>query len=134
MMQTANAIIIQPVKDELSEKQPTKSPTKCPTIKTTTSSLKQNIKRYKERNIAPSLSHVDKSVDNLPKANFVASWVPDNFANLASSFYHEANTIQEFWKVIKQCNRVIDYSAGTRAFNTGNTNRYQSLQGFCDES
>ncbi|MBK5497396.1 helix-turn-helix domain-containing protein [Peribacillus sp. TH14] len=116
MMQTANAIIIQPVKDELSDKQPTKSLTKCPTIKTTTSSLKQNIKTFKERNNAPSLSHLDKSVDNLPKANFVAAWVPDNFANLASSFYHEAITIQEFWKVVKQCNRVVDYSANKRAF------------------
>ncbi|MGG0284145.1 helix-turn-helix domain-containing protein [Peribacillus butanolivorans] len=118
MMQTANAIIIQPVKDELSDKQPTKIPIKCPTIKTTTSSLKQNIKRYKERNNAPSLSHVDKSVDNLPKANFVAAWVPNNFANLASSFYHEAKTIQEFWKVVKQCNRVIDYSTNDRVFTT----------------
>lgn len=118
MMQTANAVIIQPVKDEMSDKTPVKESKKCPTIKTTTSSLKQNIKRYKERNNAPSLSHVDKSVDNLPKANFVAAWVPNNFANLASSFYHEAKTIQEFWKVVKQCNRVIDYSTNDRSFTT----------------
>ena len=117
MMQTANAIIIQPVKEEVTDKTPVKVAKKCPTIKTTTSSLKQNIKRYKERNNAPSLSHVDKSVSNFPKANFVAAWVPDNFANLASSFYHEAKTIQEFWKVVKQCNRVIDHSTGSRAFN-----------------
>ncbi|MFJ7831818.1 helix-turn-helix domain-containing protein [Peribacillus sp. NPDC097284] len=117
MMQTANAIIIQPVNEEVTDKAPVKMSKKCPTIKTTTSSLKQNIKRYKERNNAPSLSHVDKSVDNLLRANFVAAWVPDNFANLASSFYHEAKTIQEFWKVVKQCNRVIDYSTGSRAFN-----------------
>ncbi|MFI8495282.1 helix-turn-helix domain-containing protein [Peribacillus butanolivorans] len=116
MMQTANAIIIQTVNNELSDKQPTKSPTNCPTIKTTTCSLKQNIKRYKERNFAPSLYHADKSVDNLPKANFVAAWVPDIFSNLVGSFYEKAETIQEFWKVIKQCNRMVDYSTNKRAF------------------
>ena len=117
MMQTANAIIIQPVKEEVTDKTPVKVAKKCPTIKTTTSSLKQNIKNINKRNCVPSSANVDKSVSNFPKANFVAAWVPDNFANLASSFYHEAKTIQEFWKVIKQCNRVIDYSTGSRAFN-----------------
>ena len=117
MMQTANAIIIQPVKEEVTDKTPVKVAKKCPTIKTTTSSLKQNIKDINKRNCVPSDSNIDKSVNNFLKANFVAAWVPDNFATLASSFYHEGKTIQEFWKVVKQCNRVIDYSTGSRAFN-----------------
>ena len=117
MMQTANAIIIQPVKEEVTDKTPVKVAKKCPTIKTTTSSLKQNIKNINKRNCVPSIANVDKSVSNFSKTNFVAAWVPDNFANLASAFYHEAKTIQEFWKVVKQCNRVIDHSTGSRAFN-----------------
>lgn len=44
MLQTANAIVIQPIVDEVSDKTPGKSPTKCPTNKTTSISLKQNIK------------------------------------------------------------------------------------------
>ncbi|MFJ8529992.1 cytosolic protein [Bacillus sp. NPDC094106] len=44
MLQTANAIIIQPIVEEVSNKTPKKSPTKCPTNKTTPVSLKQNIK------------------------------------------------------------------------------------------
>ncbi|MFF2459716.1 helix-turn-helix domain-containing protein [Peribacillus simplex] len=118
MMQTANAIIIQPVKDELSDKQPTKSPTKCPTIKTTTSFLKQKIKNNKRKAVA-QFSHVDNSLGNSVKqANFLANWVPDVFSNLVGSFYEKAETIQEFWKVIKQCNKVVDYSTNERAFTS----------------
>ncbi|WP_435892174.1 hypothetical protein [Peribacillus simplex] len=52
----------------------------------------------------------------LKQANFVAHWVPGPFNNLVSSFYEKAETIREFWKVIKQCNRVVDYSTNKRAF------------------
>ena len=38
MMQTANAIIIQPLKNEMSGKDPVKESKKCPAIKTTTPS------------------------------------------------------------------------------------------------
>ena len=89
-MQTANAIIIQPVKEEMSGKPPVKESKKCPAIKTQENSLK--------------------------KANFAAHWVPDVFSNLVGSFYEKAETIQEFWKVIKQCNKVVDYSTNKRAF------------------
>ncbi len=110
MMQTANAIIIQPVKEEMSGKPPVKESKKCPAIKTTTSFLKQNIKNNKRKAVA-QFSHVDKSLENsLKQANFVAHWVPDVFSYLVGSFYEKAETIQEFWKVIKQCNRVVDYS------------------------
>ncbi|SNT42047.1 hypothetical protein SAMN05444672_1227 [Bacillus sp. OK838] len=116
MIQTANAIIIQPVKDEMSGKDPMKESKKCPAIKTTTSFLKQNIKNNKRKAVA-QFSHLDNSLeDSLKHANFVAHWVPGVFSNLVGSFYEKAETIQEFWKVIKQCNRVVDYSANKRAF------------------
>ncbi|MGM0889743.1 MAG: hypothetical protein ACQEW5_23015 [Bacillota bacterium] len=119
MMQTANAIIIQPVKDEMSGKTPVKKSKKCPAVKTTTSFLKQNIKNNKRRAVA-QFSHVDKSLENtLKHTNFVAHWVPGVFSNLVCSFYEKAETIQEFWKVIKQCYRVVDYSANKRAFTRG---------------
>ncbi|MFJ7939590.1 hypothetical protein ACIQYG_13900 [Peribacillus sp. NPDC096622] len=76
MMQTANAIIIQPVKEEMSGKPPVKESKKCPAIKTQENSLK--------------------------KSKFRRHWVPDVFSNLVGSFYEKAETIQEFWKVIKQ--------------------------------
>ncbi len=102
MLQTANAIIIQPFEKEVSDKQPTKSPTKCPTNKTSSSSLKQNL--INKRNDAPI------------KANFVAHWVPERFVSLVSYFYKDAKTIQEFWKVIKQCNKPD--GRGNLAYNS----------------
>ncbi|USK68402.1 helix-turn-helix domain-containing protein [Peribacillus asahii] len=117
MLQTSNAIIIVPVvKEVVSDKTPAKKSDKCPTIKTTYIPLKQNIKNNNKRNSAPSSSHVNKSVDNSSKAQFVAHWVPEHFAKLAQSFYNEAKSIQEFWKVVKQCNRVINHTTEERAF------------------
>ncbi|WHY99279.1 helix-turn-helix domain-containing protein [Peribacillus simplex] len=119
MLQTANAIIIQPVEYEMSGKLLVKESKKCPAIKTTTAFLKQNIKNNKRKAVA-QFSQVDNSLENaLKQANFVAHWVPGVFSNLVGSFYEKAETIQEFWKVIKQCNRVVDYSTNKRAF-TGN--------------
>ncbi|MFJ7939594.1 hypothetical protein ACIQYG_13920 [Peribacillus sp. NPDC096622] len=90
--------------------------TRRPAIKSATSFLKQNIKNNKRKAVA-QFSHVDNSLKNsLKQANFVAHWVPSVFSNLVGSFYEKAETVQEFWKVIKQCNRVVDYSANKRAF------------------
>lgn len=100
MLQTANAIIIQPV-EEVSHKTPIKKSKKCPASKTTTIFLKQKIKRRKESVYA---------------ANFIAHWVPEEFANLASSFFHSAQDIQEFWKVIKQNNRIVNHLTQEQAF------------------
>ncbi|MDQ0268849.1 DNA-binding Lrp family transcriptional regulator [Cytobacillus purgationiresistens] len=105
MLQTANAIIIQPVQDDVSDKTPPKESEKCPT-KTKPVSLKQNNKRLNKRNRSVELS----------SANFIAHWVPKAFADFTSNFYSKAETIQEFWKVVKQCNRVIDYENDKRAF------------------
>ncbi|MDT0163809.1 helix-turn-helix domain-containing protein [Bacillus sp. AG4(2022)] len=112
MLQTANAIIIIPAKQEVSGKTPPKKSGKCPTIKTKSISLKQKIINTK-RKAAAHFHHVDKPVD---KANFVAHWVPDSFAQLAGFFYSQAATIQEFWRVVRQCNRIINFETGARAF------------------
>ncbi|MBJ8128898.1 helix-turn-helix domain-containing protein [Bacillus cereus group sp. N3] len=114
MLQTSNAIIIQPIAEEVSDKVDTKSPTKCPTIKTTPISLKQNIKDINKRN---SNDNITTPVENIKEADFVAHWVPERFISLVSSFYSESKTIQELWKVVRQCNKVTNFTSGDKAFD-----------------
>ncbi|PYE97213.1 helix-turn-helix domain-containing protein, partial [Bacillus sp. 196mf] len=59
MRQTANAIIIQPIVEEVSDKTPTEMTEKCPTKKTNTISLKQNIKDIHIRKEDDIQSHVN---------------------------------------------------------------------------
>ncbi|MDA1874285.1 helix-turn-helix domain-containing protein [Bacillus cereus group sp. BY112LC] len=115
MLQTSNAIIIQPIVEKVSDKVHTKGPTKCPTIKTTPISLKQNIKDINKRN---SNENITTPEENIKEADFVAHWVPERFISLVSSFYSESKTIQELWKVVKQCNKVTNFSTGDKAFDT----------------
>ncbi|MGN4423143.1 helix-turn-helix domain-containing protein [Bacillus cereus group sp. MYBK30-1] len=114
MLQTSNAIIIQPIVEEVSNKVDTKSPTKCPTIKTPPVSLKQNIKDINKRN---SNENSNTPEENIEQADFVAHWVPERFVSLTSSFYSESKTIQELWKVVRQCNKVTNFSTGDKAFD-----------------
>lgn len=109
MLQTSNAIIIQPIVEEVSNKVDTKRPTKCPTIKTTPVSLKQNIKDKNKRN---SNENSNTPEENIKEADFVAHWVPQRFISLTSSFYSESKTIQELWKVVRQCNKTTNFSTG----------------------
>ncbi|MGM1412801.1 helix-turn-helix domain-containing protein [Bacillus cereus group sp. BceL300] len=113
MLQTSNAIIIQPIVGEVSNKVDAKSPTKCPTIKTKPVSLKQNIKDINKRN---SNENSNTPEENIEEADFVAHWVPERFVSLVSSFYNESKTIQELWKVVRQCNKVTNFSTGDKAF------------------
>ncbi|MED3088008.1 helix-turn-helix domain-containing protein [Bacillus toyonensis] len=114
MLQTSNAIIIQPVVEKVSDKVDIKRPTKCPTIKTKPVSLKQNIK---DINIRNSTENSDTPEENIQQADFVAHWVPERFVSLVGSFYSESKTIQELWKVVRQCNKVVNYTTGDTAFN-----------------
>ncbi|ANS45873.1 cytosolic protein [Bacillus thuringiensis] len=114
MLQTSNAIIIQPIVEEVSDKVDTKSPTKCPTIKTTPVSLKQNIKDINKRNNTENNTTPE---ENINEADFVAHWVPERFISLVSSFYSESKTIQELWKVVRQCNKITNFSTGDKAFD-----------------
>lgn len=114
MLQTSNAIIIQPIMEEVSNKVDTKSPTKCPTIKTTPVSLKQNIKDINKRNSNENSNNIE---ENIEQADFVAHWVPERFVSLVRSFYSESKTIQELWKVVRQCNKVTNFSTGDKAFD-----------------
>ncbi|PHG57500.1 cytosolic protein [Bacillus toyonensis] len=113
MLQTSNAIIIQPIAEEVSDKVDTKSPTKCPTMKTKPVSLKQNIKDINKRNRNEDSNTPE---DNIKEADFVAHWVPERFVSFVRSFYHESKTIQELWKVVRQCNTMINFSTGQKAF------------------
>ncbi|MBG9713149.1 helix-turn-helix domain-containing protein [Bacillus cereus] len=113
MLQTSNAIIIQPIVEEVSNKVDAKSPTKCPTIKTKPVSLKQNLKDINKRN---SNKNSNPPEENIEQADFVAHWVPERFVSLVSSFYSESKTIQELWKVVRQCNKVTNFSTGDKAF------------------
>ncbi|PGL61702.1 cytosolic protein [Bacillus thuringiensis] len=113
MLQTSNAIIIQPIVEEVSNKVDAKSPTKCPTIKTKPFSLKQNIKDINKRN---SNEHSNTIEENIEQADFVAHWVPERFVSLVSSFYSESKTIQELWKVVRQCNKIVNHTTGDKAF------------------
>ncbi|MEK4675620.1 MULTISPECIES: cytosolic protein [Bacillus] len=114
MLQTSNAIIIQPIVEEVSDKDYRKSTAKCPTNKTTSVSLKQNIKDINKRN---SNENSNTPEENIEQADFVAHWVPERFVSLVSSFYSESKTIQELWKVVRQCNKVTNFSTGDKAFD-----------------
>ena len=113
--QTINAIIIQPIVEEqayIVTPQPAKNNEFCHTNKTTSSSLKQKI-NIKRNDVPVSQNKVVKSFS---KADFIAHWVPERFADLTSCYYNQSQTIQELWKVVKQCNRVINYTTSERAF------------------
>ncbi|MCM3154982.1 helix-turn-helix domain-containing protein [Priestia megaterium] len=111
MLQTSNVVLIVPI-EEMTDKTTSKESEKCPTIKTTTNSLKQ--KSNNKRNDVPISQN--KVVKSFSKANFIAHWVPERFSDLTSCYYTEAQTIQELWKVVQQCNRVVNYATSQRAF------------------
>ncbi|UGO49166.1 DNA binding protein [Bacillus phage vB_BanH_Emiliahah] len=102
MNQTSNAVLILPLENNLSDKQPKEKSEKCPTVNTKPVSLKQNIKDINKRN-----TYQDNTVsqDNITEADFVAHWVPKRFSSFLISFYRKSSTIQEFWKVVRQCNK-----------------------------
>lgn len=116
MRQTSNIIVIQPiiVEEPLVTEDPTKTVEICHTKKTTTKTLKQKIKDIYKRN---SIQYNSMPEENIKQANFVAHWVPERFVSLASAYYSKAKNIQEFWRVVKQCNRVVNHTTGQTAFN-----------------
>ncbi|MDA1771001.1 helix-turn-helix domain-containing protein [Bacillus cereus] len=116
MRQTSNAIVIQPiiVETQIVTPEPAKNNDFCHTNKTKPVSLKQNIKDINKRN---SNENTTLPEETIKRAEFVSHWVPKRFSSLASAFYSKAKTIQEFWKVIKQCNRVVNHTTGKTAFD-----------------
>ena len=115
MRQTSNAIVIQPiiVEEQVVTQAPIKNEEKCHTNKTTTKTLKQNIKDINKRN---SNENSNTPEENMEQADFVAHWVPERFISLVGSFYSESKTIQELWKVVRQCNKIINHTTGDKAF------------------
>ncbi|MCQ6286062.1 helix-turn-helix domain-containing protein [Bacillus cereus] len=116
MRQTSNAIVIQPiiVEEQVVTQAPIKNEEKCHTNKTTTKTLKQNIKDINKRN---SNENSNISEENIKDANFVAHWVPERFISLVNSFYSESKTIQELWKIVRQCNKIVNHTTGDKAFD-----------------
>ncbi|WP_052343836.1 hypothetical protein [Bacillus massiliigorillae] len=101
MRQTANAIIIMPAKEEVSDKIPPKKTDKCPANKTTNISLKQKIKNI--RNVS---AIVNKSVDSNNSIEFydytyVSSNVPITFIDAVRPFFSDANEIYRLWSRLK---------------------------------
>lgn len=116
MRQTSNAIVIQPMiveEKQVVTPEPVKNEENCHTNKTNSISLKQNILNKRNDIALDSKKHED----NFQQANFVSHWVPDRFVSLVSSFYSESKTIQEFWKVVRQCNPILNHETGEKAFN-----------------
>ncbi|MEI4678062.1 helix-turn-helix domain-containing protein, partial [Bacillus cereus] len=115
MRQTSNAIVIQPiiVEEQVVTQAPIKNEGICHTNKTTTKTLKQNIKDINKRN---SNENGNTPEENIEQADFVPHWVPERFVSLVSSFYSESKIIQELWKVVRQCNKVTNFSTGNKAF------------------
>ncbi|MBW3492465.1 cytosolic protein [Bacillus sp. FDAARGOS_1420] len=90
MRQTSNAIIIQPIVEEVSDKTPTEMIEKCPTKKTNTISLKQNIKdiNIRKEDISQSFQH---------DLNFIDYRVPQPMRmNLQTAF--DSKVINESFK------------------------------------
>ncbi|PEU67761.1 cytosolic protein [Bacillus cereus] len=115
MRQTSNAIVIQPiiVEEQIVTPEPSKNDVFCHTNKTTTKTLKQNIKDINKRN---SIENSNTPEEHIEQADFVAHWVPERFISLVRSFYSESKTIQELWKVVKQCNKIVNHTTGDKAF------------------
>ncbi|MGE6551182.1 helix-turn-helix domain-containing protein [Bacillus mycoides] len=115
MRQTSNAIVLQPiiVEEQVVTQASIKNEEKCHTNKTTTKTLKQNIKDINKRNNTENNTTPE---ENIKEADFVAHWVPERFVSLVNSFYSESKTIQELWKVVRQCNKVTNFSTGDKAF------------------
>lgn len=116
MRQTSNIIVIQPiiVEKQIVTPSPDKNVEICHTKKTTTISLKQKNKNISKRN---SIQNNSMPEENIKQANFIAHWVPERFTSLASAYYSKAKTIQEFWIVVKQCNRIVNHTTGQTAFD-----------------
>ncbi|MBG9521281.1 MULTISPECIES: helix-turn-helix domain-containing protein [Bacillus cereus group] len=116
MRQTCNAIVIQPfiTEEQIVTQAPVKNEEKCHTNKTTTKTLKQNIKDINKRNRNENSNTPE---ENIEQADFVAHWVPERFISLVRSFYGDSKTIQELWKVVRQCNNIVNHTTGDKAFN-----------------
>lgn len=116
MRQTCNAIVIQPfiTEEQIVTQASVKNEEKCHTNKTTTKTLKQNIKDINKRNRNENSNTPE---ENIEQADFVAHWVPERFISLVRSFYGDFKTIQELWKVVRQCNNIVNHTTGDKAFN-----------------
>ncbi|MED1206148.1 helix-turn-helix domain-containing protein [Heyndrickxia acidicola] len=97
MLQTSNAIIIQPIQEEVSNKDTVEKGDKCPTLfKTKTTTLKQKINRL--RTYETVIQHNDKNSFNDLPVEFCSDRIPKEFVKLMSYYFNKAFQIDEFYK------------------------------------
>ncbi|WP_410993200.1 cytosolic protein [Bacillus cereus] len=113
MRQTSNAIIIQPIVEEMSDKVDAKRPVKCPTKKTNTISLKQNIKdiNIRKENVSQPFQH---------DLDFIDYRVPQSMRmELQTAF--SSNVINESFKnaknIARKAAKKFSLLADTGVFN-----------------
>ncbi|MFI8710094.1 cytosolic protein [Bacillus sp. NPDC077411] len=108
MLQTANAIVIQPILEKVSDKVPGKIPTKCPTNKTTTPSLKQNIKdiNIRKENEIQSCENDKDFIDyRVPTSMRMKLATAFNSKVINESFQNALNIAK---KAAKKCSLLAD--------------------------
>ncbi|MHA2896127.1 cytosolic protein [Bacillus cereus] len=88
MLQTSNAIIIQPIIEEMSDKVDIKSPPKCPTNKTNSISLKQKSKNIRKEDVSQSYPH---------DVDFIDYRVPQSMRGILGHAFH-SNVINESFR------------------------------------
>ncbi|MEH6940759.1 helix-turn-helix domain-containing protein [Bacillus sp. JJ722] len=105
MRQTANAIQIQPINKEMSDKTPTKKDDKCPTKYKTTTTLKQKIKNIRKVEV----SAISENSNNQQESNtiefydytYVSSNIPNVFIDSVRPFFNDASEIYRLWSRLK---------------------------------
>ncbi|HDR8449116.1 TPA: cytosolic protein [Bacillus cereus] len=108
MLQTSNAIIIQPIVDELSGKVGTKSPTKCPTNKTKSISLKQKSKdiHTRKEDVSQPFQHDSDFIDyRVPQSMRIELQTAFDATVINESFRNSINIAK---KAAKKCSLLAD--------------------------
>ncbi|MEN3133071.1 cytosolic protein [Bacillus cereus] len=130
MRQTSNAIIIQPIVEEMSDKVDTKRSTKCPTKKTNTISLKQNIKDINTRKENEFLSAENEK-------DFIDYRVPQSMRmKLATAFHSKVinesfhNAINIAKKAAKKFNLLADTDVFHNLLANASVTLYAKTQEF----
>ncbi|RBW69463.1 helix-turn-helix domain-containing protein [Bacillus taeanensis] len=90
MQQTANAIVIQPIEETVTQES-TQNTVNCHASKTTTFSLKQKIKNINKRN--NDVLDFDHT--------YTSDSVPSNFKNIVKKFFPQAKRIEEYHRMTK---------------------------------
>ncbi|MBG9611680.1 cytosolic protein [Bacillus cereus] len=108
MRQTSNAIIIQPIAEEMSDKTPTEMIEKCPTKKTNTISLKQKSKNINKRkkDVSHSFQHDVDFIDYRVPQSMRGKLGHAFDSKMINESFKNARNITK--KAAKKCNLLAD--------------------------